>query len=182
VTEIQSIDQNVAELKRRFDQSFALPPGKLAEAVEDFIKIRVAGDPYAIRLREITEMVAKRAIVSLPAAAPHLLGLAGIRGGIVPVFGLASILGYRSDFDAPGWMVLTGDDEPIALAFSDFDRYLRLSASAIHADETHAAVHQSVREVASTDAGVCAVISIPLIVATIRDRTGHDRPQPSNGQ
>jgi len=173
------IDSKSAKLRQAFDHSFALPPSQASPEVEDLLTIRLAGDPYAIRLLDIARMVAGRRVVPVPAVTPDLLGLAGIRGGIVPVFGLASILGYGPAPGSPRWMILCGTEEPIALAFSDFEGYLRLPTSALHADENFRATRQHVKyvnQVASTQGGVRAVISIPLIVATIRNRIGHHRP------
>ena len=140
---------------------FALPPPQAAQQIEDLLAIRVAGDPYAIRLREIAGMVAGRRVIPVPAIPLDLLGLAGLRGGVVPVFGLASILGYGQAPGSPRWMILCGAEEPIALAFSDFEGYLRLPKSSL--------------QVANTEAGVRTVINIPLIVAAIRNRSGHNR-------
>jgi len=164
------IDSKAAELREAFDLSFALPPLRVSQEVEDLLLIRLAGDPYAIRLRDITGVVAERKVVPVPSATPDLLGLAGIRGGVVPVFGLASILGYGQLPESPGWMVICGVEEPIALAFSDFEGYLRLPKSSLYADDNLRATRQYLQEVASTDAGVRAVISLPLVVATIRNR------------
>ena len=172
------VDTRPATLRQAFDRSFALPPSQASQEVEDLLTIRVAGDPYAILLRDIAGMVTGPRVVPVPAVTPDLLGLAGIRSGIVPVFGLASILGYSPAPGSPRWMILCGAEEPIALAFSDFDGYLRLPTSSLHADENLPATRQQVKyvnQVASTQDGVCAVISIPLIVATIRNRTGHHR-------
>ena len=164
-----------AALRRAFDLSFALPPPQALAEVEDFLTIRVASDPYAIRLGEIAGMVAGRTVIPVPAVTLDLLGLSGIRGGIVPVFGLASILGYGEGPGSPRWMILCGAEEPIALAFSDFEGYVRLPTSALHADENLGARRQYVNQVAIMEAGARAVISIPLIVATIRDRIGPNR-------
>jgi purine-binding chemotaxis protein CheW len=169
------LESKAAELRQAFDRSFALPPPQASPEVEDLLTIRVAGDPYAIRLREIAGMVAGRRVVPVPAVTLDLLGLAGIRGGLVPVFGLASILGYGPAPGSPRWMLLCGAEEPIALAFSDFEGYLRLPKSSLHPDENLRATRQYVNQVASTEAGARAVISIPLVVATIRNRIGHNR-------
>ena len=175
-----SIEGNkAAQLRQAFDRTFALPPSGTSPEVEDLLTIRVAGDPYAIRLLDIAEIITERRVVSVPAATPDLLGLAGIRGGIVPVFGLSSILGYDPDPGAPRWMIICGSEDPIALAFSDFEGYLRLPASALHADENFRATREHakyVSQIASTPDGVCAVISIPLIMATIRNRISQHRP------
>ena len=175
-----SIEGNMAaQLRQAFDRTFALPTSGASPEVEDLLTIRVAGDPYAIRLLDIAEIVTERRVVSVPAVTPDLLGLAGIRGGIVPVFGLSSILGYGSDSGAPRWMMICGAEEPIALAFSDFEGYLRLPASALHADENFGTARENVKyvnQVANTPDGVRAVISIPLIMASIRNRISQHRP------
>jgi chemotaxis signal transduction protein len=147
------------ELRQAFDRSFALPPPGTSEDVEDLLTIRVAGDPYAIRLRDIAGMVAVRKVVPVPAATRHLLGLVGVRGNIVPLFALASILGYAQSPGPPRWMVLCGGEQPIALAFSDFEGHQRIPRSCLHG------------QVANTGAGVRAVIDIPPVVAAIRKRS-----------
>jgi purine-binding chemotaxis protein CheW len=176
-----SIEGNkAAQLRAAFDHTFALPPSLASPEFEDLLTIRVAGDPYAIRLCDIAEIVTDRGIVPVPAVTPDLLGLAGIRGGIVPVFGLSSILGYDPDPGSPRWMILCGSEEPIALAFSEFEGYLRLPRSALHADEnlrTNGEHVKYVNQVARTPDGVRAVISIPLITAAIRNRISQHRPK-----
>jgi len=175
MNEIPDVQSKAAELRQAFDLSFALPPPQASREVEDLLAIRVAGDPYAIRLRDIAGIVAGRRVVPVPAVTLDLLGLAGIRGDVVSVFGLASILGYGQAPGSPRWMILCGVEEPIALAFSDFEGYVRLPKSSLHADENLRTTRQYVNQVASTEAGARAVISIPLVVATIRNRTGHNR-------
>ena len=78
-----SIEGNkAAQLRAAFDCTFALPPSLASPEFEDLLTIRVVGDPYAIRLGDIAEVVTDRSIVPVPAVTPDLLGLAGIRGGI----------------------------------------------------------------------------------------------------
>ena len=176
MNETPVIENKAAKLRQAFDLSFALPPPPASQEVEDLLTIRVAGDSYAIRLCDIAGMVTGCKVVAVPAAAIDLLGLAGIRGDIVPVFGLASILGYSQPLESPRWMILCGADESIALAFSDFEGYLRIPKSCLYADENLRATRQYVSQAASTNAVLRSVISIPLILANIRNRIGHHRP------
>jgi purine-binding chemotaxis protein CheW len=176
MNEISVVESKAAELRQAFDLSFALPPPQASQEFEDLLAIRVAGDPYAIRLSDIVGIVAGRRVIPVPTVTLDLLGLAGLRGDVVSVFGLASILGYGQAPGSPRWMILCGAEEPIALAFSDFEGYLRLPKSSLHADENLRTTRQYVNQVASTEDGARAVISIPLVVATIRNRTGHNRP------
>jgi chemotaxis signal transduction protein len=175
VSDSTRLDGRAAALRRAFDDSFATPPPQGSHELEDLLRIRIAGDPYAIRLRDIAGIVAGRKVVPVPGGTPDLLGSAGIRGGIVPVFALGLLLGYGQTADAPSWMVLCGPDEPIALAFAEFEGYARLPQSQIHLDENLRPARQHVREVAQMDAERRPVISIPLVVATIRNRIGQTR-------
>lgn len=171
--------QNAAQLRQAFDSTFAVPPSLAPTDVQDLLTIRVAGDHFAIRLLDIVEIVTEHTIVSVPSVTPDLLGLAGIHGGIVPVFGLSSILGYGPDSGLPRWMIICGTEEPIALAFSDFEGHLQLPRSALHVDENFRSTHENVKyvnQIASTPLGVRPVISIPLIMATIRNRISQYRP------
>jgi chemotaxis signal transduction protein len=169
------IEGKAAELRQAFDRSFASPPSDAAAEVDDLLTIRVAGDPYAIRLRDIAGVVSGRRIVPVPSATPDLLGLAGIRGGVVPVFGLGSILGYGAT-DAPGWMVLCGVEDAIAIAFSALGGYVRLPRASFHADEQMRGTGRFLQDVVTTTDGICAVISVPTIVASIRNRLGTHQP------
>lgn len=170
-------DQRSAnDLRQAFDHSFALPPRALAAEVDDLLSIHLAGERYAVRLRDIAMMVASRAVVPVPSAVPALLGLVGIRGRVVPVFSLAAILGHEHATGAPRWLVVCGAEEPIAFGFSHFEGYVRLARSSVHSDENPQAARQYVHQMARTDTGMLAVINIPLVVATIRNRIGPSRP------
>jgi purine-binding chemotaxis protein CheW len=180
MSKTRAIASKATELRDEFDRSFALPPAQAAQELEDLLAIRVAGDPYAIRLREIAAIITGRKLVAVPAATPDFLGISGTREGIVAVFGLATILGHAQAADSARWMILCGADEPIALGFSDFEGYLRLPKSALHTDEELRGTHKYVDAVASTDSGLRAVLGIPLVVATIRNRTDQNRFEKGN--
>ena len=162
-------DRNrAARLRSAFDHSFALPATASTSDVVDLLSIRIAGDPYAIRVRDIIEIATQRKIVPVPAAARDLLGLAGIRGAIVPVFGLASILGYA--IEAVRWLVLCGTHDPIALGFSELEGHTRIATSTLHVDDSAHPIRPYVKELVRADDVVRAVISIPLLVATLRTK------------
>lgn len=169
-----------AALRQAFDQSFAAPPAESSREVEDLLRIRIAGDPYAVRLRDIAGVVTRRKVIPVPGSGPDLLGSAGIRGGIVPVFALAHLLGYGPTAEAPPWLILCRLEDLIALAFPDFEGYSRIPRSSIHLDDNLGAGREHVKEVALIEAERCPVVSIPLIVATIRNRTGQTRQRSSD--
>ena len=163
---------SAAQMRQAFDESFAAQPASVVQEVEALLSIRVAGDAYAIRLSEITGIITGRKLVAVPAAAPHFVGVSGIRGGIVPVFSLASMLGHShgQGSESVRWLVLCGTDEPIALGFSGFEGYLRVPKSALHSDEKLQSTHTYVDAVVASESGLRAVLGLSLVAASIRNR------------
>ena len=74
-----------------------------------------AREPYAVRLSEISGLFADKTITRVPGGAAALLGIAGFRGAIVPVYGLRALLGH-SGAQSPRWLVIA-TAAPVALAF-----------------------------------------------------------------
>lgn len=123
---------NLAEaalvLRREFDQSFAQAPRMGTEQRANLLAIRIGGDPYAIRVADIDGIHADCHIMALPTPIPELLGVAGFRGQIVPVYDLAALLGYAR-CASPRWLVLLGQRqrETLALAFESFEMHFSVS-------------------------------------------------------
>ena len=122
-----------ARMRQAFDASLAVPPVSADRDAESVLTVRVAGDPYAMRLREIAAIAGGLTVTAVPSSAPGLLGLAGMRGNIVPVFSLAALLGYSEPANPPLWMVLSAGAEPVGLAFDVFERYVLVPQAALRA-------------------------------------------------
>lgn len=163
------VGNKAAELRDAFDRACTLPSSSgQAEQMENLLAIRLAGDPYAIRVSEITGLVQGRRIVPLPGPIPELLGIAGIRGEIVPVYSLATLLGHGPSGDAARWMVLCMSEDPVGLAFHDFESYLRVLPSDIHAAQSNGRARDHVEEVARAGHVIRSVVSIPSVIQTIK--------------
>lgn len=120
---------NAAELRRTFDQSFALPPAPPAAVTEKLLCVRIADEPYALRASEIEKLVGGAAITAVPSDSPGLLGVAAIHGRFVATYSLAALLGYSS---APGemhWLAVCGKEQPVALAFAHFEHQFAVPLS-----------------------------------------------------
>lgn len=165
-----------AALRHAFDRSFAEPPPPAATACEDLLAIRVAGEPYALRLRDITGLLTTRKVVPVPAATPHLLGLAGVRGDLVPVFDLGALLGRGALAEPPRWLALCGVDDRIALAFAEFEGHLRVPQDALRPQDPRDAGPRHVEGVVRTDLGARPVVAVPQVLTTIRNRRARAGP------
>ncbi len=159
------------DLRRAFDETFAsaLPP-RLADP-EPFLLLRLGKDAHAVRIRDIRGFAAARRIVPLAGAGRDLLGIAGFRGSLVPVYDLAALLGYDDRSSAPRWFILCGDQESVAFAFEAFDGYVeRLEEGGERA---------GTRDVLRDGGLTRIVIDVPSLVETVKKNVGMGaRPDP----
>src|SRR5258708_16163647 len=106
-----------------------------------------------MRVSEISGLATDRKIVAFPSPIPELLGVAGIRGALVPVYSLAMLLGYNAETERTRWLALCGTEDSVDLVLSDFDGYIRIlltkpSAAAptlyAHPPATHVPPHHNI--------------------------------------
>jgi chemotaxis signal transduction protein len=159
----------VENLRRAFDQSFADVPRAAAGSQVDLLAIRVGGDGYVLRLLEVGGLFVDRPVTPVPTPFPELLGVAGFRASLVPVYDLGVLLGYPGS-EAPRWMVSTTGEPSVGLVFDQFERQIRASQGAFAPDESRA--HAHVRELATTSDGVRPVIFLPSVLEAIEARVG----------
>jgi purine-binding chemotaxis protein CheW len=157
-------DDRAAQLRRAFDATFAARPAAPEPEVE-LLAITVGGEPLAVRVGDLAAVHRLGRVQPLPGAPAELSGLVGIRGRVVPVYDLASLLG-RSARNASRWLVLVG--APVAgLAFEALDRQERIAERNVVAS---ASGERFVRHVATLESGVRAILDLPAVWEEIRRR------------
>jgi chemotaxis signal transduction protein len=167
-----SADDRAAQLRAAFDQSFARISIAESTALENLLAIRIGADRYALRLADASGLFADKKVTWLPSPAPELLGVAGFRGVMLPVYDLGMLLGL-SKAAAPRWLVVTAAT-PVGLAFEGFDGFLRVRPEAIVARVRDGARERHVA--AFLEAEVARpVIDVASVLATIESRAAHDR-------
>src|SRR3954447_10647187 len=123
-----SLNGRVAELKRNFEHGFA----QAAQADRkklNFLAIAVGGRKFALRLSEIAGLHAGKSVTRVPGGGEALLGIAGFRGALLPVYQLAALLG-EDTAASPRWLVLAAA-APLAFAFDAFEGQLHVSPEAV---------------------------------------------------
>ena len=160
-----------SELRRVFDQARAVPSFAFAETQnENLLAIRVSRDPYAIRANEISGLATDRKIVAFPSPFSELLGVAGVRGALVPVYSLAALLGYDTGAEQARWLALCGIEEPFALAFKGLEGYARVPQTQLYPAEQKDATRTFVTHMARAADTVRGVLSIPSLRQVIQER------------
>jgi purine-binding chemotaxis protein CheW len=150
------------DLKLAFDRAFAEPRRGDATPMESLIGFSLASEPYALRLSEIGGVFVDRKITRVPSGGGALLGFAGFRGAIVPVYDLRVLLG-RGASEAPRWLAIAS----VAFAFEVFEGHLRVPRAAIMAREGETQSQRLVREVVSADGLVRPLVHLPSVIETI---------------
>ncbi len=164
-----SLGAVLARLRGEFDQSFAVAPGVRLAAEHALVVVGVGSGRIAVLLHEIGGLLAHPEIVAVPSRAPDLLGIVGIRGGLVPVFSLAMLMGESRDPEPPAWLVLCAG-EPLGLAAARFLGHFRASAEAfrpIPAAETRS---PHVGRVVTLDETPIPVLSVTSVVRFLVER------------
>jgi purine-binding chemotaxis protein CheW len=159
-------------LRRGFDLSFAAERQPDSAPREDFLGIRLQDEPYAIRLSEISGLFACQQIAPVPSDIPALLGLAGFRGAVVPVYDLNNLLGH-SRSETTRWLAIAAGT-PVALAFDVFDGHIRVFREAIVARASNDISRQHVREFARTANLVRPIVHIPSVLDAIGARAAEN--------
>jgi purine-binding chemotaxis protein CheW len=166
----------VSALRTAFDRSFAEPPHIDLTQMEDLLAVRVGDDVFAIRLSEITGLHAGKKITRVPGGNPALLGIAGFRGAIHPVYGLTLLLGRHAETE-PRWLVIAAAAS-VALAFDGFDGHVRVASETICPRDASAKDQPYARDFVPIQQLVRPILHLPSIL----DATGVRRSAVTPGK
>ena len=167
MTSASPLDPKLFALREAFDQSFAEAVGGERPEQLDFLAVRIAGDPYALRLSEIQSLHASRRVVAAPSQLPELLGMAGFRGILTPVYDLARLLGYAAE-PAAKWLVVVQQAAPVAFAFGGFEAHLRVTLDRVSTPELGSAA--AVRGAVQSGTSALPLLHLPSLVEGIAQR------------
>lgn len=169
-----SLRLTAADLREAFDRSFAVAPALEPPQLENFLAVRVSGDPYAIRSGGILAIHVDRRVAPLPSALPALLGVAGFRGQLMPVYDLAALIGGAARA-APRWLAVARAREAVALAFESFERQWLAEPQELLPDagEPHTCAH--LRGAVRIDGGVRPILNLESVIDELSKRVAAAR-------
>ncbi len=159
----------VDTLRREFDATFARAPADVRPDADAFLAVIVGGDGYCIRVREISALTAARKIVALASPIPEFLGLAGIKGRIVPVYSLAALMGYPREARAPSWFVLGKGAQAVAFAFAGLEGQVESAPSDVLAPGDGER-RRHVGAILQTSRGVHGVLDMASLESDVAER------------
>jgi len=157
-------------LRREFDASFAVTPAEHCEPTEAFLVLSAGGNPYAVRLSEVSGLHAGCPVTPLAGATPELLGIAGVGGRLVPVFDLGLLLGGKPS-EKPRW-VLVAQEAVVTFAFDGFEGHVRLPRGAVASEDRERAGRTHSGEVLRTEGGLRPILRLSSLVRAVEARQG----------
>lgn len=131
---------------------------------DGFALVTIGGIRYAIEISYITEFAHLKQCVPLPCCPQYILGVINLRGEILSVIDMTSLLNIQNIADKKDIVILQFESKRIALAvqrvedFRYFDRHL---ISALQNVEDH---HAQCKLLLRVDEGVAGVLDIEAIL------------------
>jgi len=170
-----------AELRAAFDRAFAEP----VRVDQDdrrvaVLALRAGADACVVRLSEVRGLQARPTITPLPTPVSDLLGLAWVRGALVPVYSLAALQGQPVPREMPAWMILVEGEDPVGLGFEELLAYVKLDRSEIAVPpvtKDGVAGAPDVSPAARVGDALRPLIDVPTLVAGLRRRAFAARAQ-----
>jgi chemotaxis signal transduction protein len=166
--------ERLLEMRRTFDSAFATPRAMRATDVEQAVIIEVGAHMLACRIGQVTRFEADRKVVPL-SGPTGLVGIAGIRGKLVPVYSLAVVLGASAS-GPTRWLALCGGHDMIGLAFERIDRFVHARGQDVCAlPEAGPAAHM--RELLRVGSASYNILDVASVLAAIKARSSGEAPR-----
>ena len=158
----------------------SVPPQASAAATRRFLTFRVEDRLYALPAEEVAEVIRMPALARVPHAPKGLLGVANLRGAVLPVAGLRGLLG-RPEAPASRALVLDGA-APVALAVDTVEALVSIESDRIETRPAELAAKPGERlrgafAVGDSDT-VARIVDIASLIAaafTAEERPRHRR-------
>jgi chemotaxis signal transduction protein len=171
-----NVADRVARLREDFDRSFAEPARVIDGEAVELLAVRAGERPYAIRLDQSSGVHPDRPVTALPTTVRALLGVAGFAGTVVPVYDLAGLLSHPAP-QRPRWLLLTTGEPPLALAFHELDRHLRVPVADVIGGSADGDQQGCLRGMVRLPDGDRPIVDVPAARALVHQLAGH-RPVP----
>ena len=158
--------EKARQMRESFDRAFALPAQYTDTAIENLLLIKTGTDPYGIKIAEIAGLFCDKKIEPVPSPYRAFLGLAGVKGSVVPVWDLGELLGNGAAPNKPRWFVIVAGTPAWALGFTDFEGCIKIPRSDLCPMPGQRASH--LPETCRMAGGARPVLSLPSLKEVVQ--------------
>ena len=115
----------------------ALVSADATEVLEELLVFQLAGEPFGLRLDVVAEIIRPPALAHMPLVPPSLLGLANLRGIVMPVVSLRALL-HLPDIatDKSTRVIVLRGDNPVGLVVDGIRGLLAVATDRLETDDT----------------------------------------------
>jgi purine-binding chemotaxis protein CheW len=125
------------------------------------VRLRVGGESYAFGVEYVLEVAELGEIAPLPGAPGWVLGVRNLRGHVLPVFELASVLGIARDGPARSLLVVEHEGHRAGFAIGEVVDVGALAAPSEHAESTF------LRGAVLDEGELVGVVDVPRLFRTL---------------
>lgn len=168
------------ELRQAFDAIFAAPPPPPPPPTVALLLVRAGGELVAVKRTELTGFVRGEAIMLTPGRSPAFVGLAGLRGGLYPVWSLALLLGRpAASAGAASWLLLAEASGATLCAFAceAFEKMIFVPEAAVAGPVRRDAPAGFTSVVVPWGAALVPLVDLPALQADIWKRKESTLPR-----
>ncbi len=116
----------VQSIAKGFDLGFAHARSGTRRTPLNYLACRVGNESLAISLCELVGLQRRGKIVPLRSTVSGLLGVAGLRSRLMPVYRASTLLGIAPTGQSEKWVAVCGSSEdPLGLALDELEGYLQ---------------------------------------------------------
>ncbi|HXV29646.1 MAG TPA: chemotaxis protein CheW [Sinorhizobium sp.] len=90
-----------------------------AEHISNVVSFVLSNRRFALDVRYVWEIVSVGRLSPLPGMPPYVRGIHDLRGQLLPVFDLSSLLGVSLGAPTAAWAMVCGEDQPEFLVLTD---------------------------------------------------------------
>ncbi len=153
-------------------------------AAGSFLTFRIDRQLYALPAADVAEIIRVPAVARLPQSPPGLLGMANLRGSVLPVASLRGLLGRDAAPAGAGRAIVLDGAAPIALVVDAIDSLVAPDAAAIETAPAALAAEpgEMLRAAFPAPAGIAKVLDIlPLLARALARPAADPRPVTARG-
>ena len=107
------------------------------DVLEDLLVFQLAGEPFGLRLDVVAEIVRPPVLAHMPLVPPSLLGLANLRGIVMPVVSLRALLDLPDvATDRSTRVIVVRGDNPVGIVVDGIRGLLAVATDRLEKDDT----------------------------------------------
>ena len=148
---------------------------------ERFLTFRANGELYALPAKQVAEVIRLPAVARVPQAPKGLLGLANLRGNVLPVASVRGLLGADDAAEATTRAIVLDGAAPVALAVDVVEALVAIDAEQIETRQAELAAGpgERLKGAFATDGGktIAKILDIEALIGAAFVQQARARPR-----